>query len=150
MLSIPPPLIAREVSGDARGGKAGACAAVQGDGRPVRAAFLQPIYDLEVPRMAFGRVAILGDAAFVARPHVGAGVAKAAQDALTLAEALAANTDAEAALKQFEHARVVLARASSRGHAISAPTSRPICSRKQSANTPRATARRKRCWQRPQ
>ena len=52
--------------------------------------FLQPIYDLEVPRMAFGRVAILGDAAFVARPHVGAGVAKAAEDALALADALAA------------------------------------------------------------
>jgi 2-polyprenyl-6-methoxyphenol hydroxylase-like FAD-dependent oxidoreductase len=68
--------------------------------------FLQPIYDLEVPRMAFGRVAILGDAAFVARPHVGAGVAKAAQDALTLAQALDANADAEAALKQFERARV--------------------------------------------
>ena len=38
---------------------------------------LQPIYDLETPRMAFGRVAIIGDAAFVARPHVGAGVSKA-------------------------------------------------------------------------
>ena len=34
---------------------------------------LQPIYDLETPRMAFGRVAIIGDAAFVARPHVAAG-----------------------------------------------------------------------------
>ena len=42
---------------------------------------LQPIYDLETPRMAFGRVAIIGDAAFVARPHVGAGVSKAADDA---------------------------------------------------------------------
>jgi len=30
--------------------------------------------------MAFGRVAIIGDAAFVARPHVAAGVAKAADD----------------------------------------------------------------------
>jgi len=39
--------------------------------------------------MAFGHVAIIGDAAFVARPHVGAGVAKAAQDALALAQALA-------------------------------------------------------------
>jgi len=46
--------------------------------------FLQPIYDLEVPRMAFGRVALVGDAAFVARPHVGAGVAKAAEDALAI------------------------------------------------------------------
>ena len=67
--------------------------------------FLQPIYDLEVPRMAFGRVAILGDAAFVARPHVGAGVAKAAEDALALADALAANPNVEAALKQFEAPR---------------------------------------------
>ena len=68
--------------------------------------FLQPIYDLEVPHMAFGRVAILGDAAFVARPHVGAGVAKAAEDALALAEALDANSDAEAALKQYERMRI--------------------------------------------
>ena len=29
---------------------------------------LQPIYDLASPRLAFGRVAIIGDAAFVARP----------------------------------------------------------------------------------
>ena len=49
---------------------------------------LQPIYDLETPHMAFGRVAIMGDAAFVARPHVAAGVAKAADDAGALAEAL--------------------------------------------------------------
>src|SRR5947208_8990386 len=67
---------------------------------------LQPIYDLETPRMAFGRVAILGDAAFVARPHVGAGVAKAAEDALALAQALDANTDAKAALKHYERARI--------------------------------------------
>ena len=38
--------------------------------------------------MAFGRVAIIGDAAFVARPHVGAGVSKACDDALALADAL--------------------------------------------------------------
>ena len=42
---------------------------------------LQPIYDLESPQLAFGRVAIIGDAAFVARPHVAAGVSKAADDA---------------------------------------------------------------------
>jgi 2-polyprenyl-6-methoxyphenol hydroxylase-like FAD-dependent oxidoreductase len=67
--------------------------------------FLQPIYDLEVPHMAFGRVALLGDAAFVARPHVGAGVAKAADDALTLADALEAG-EIEGGLKQFEAARL--------------------------------------------
>jgi len=67
---------------------------------------LQPIYDLESPRMAFGRVAILGDAAFVARPHVGAGVAKAADDAAVLVESLDAEADVAAGLKQFEAARL--------------------------------------------
>jgi 2-polyprenyl-6-methoxyphenol hydroxylase-like FAD-dependent oxidoreductase len=55
--------------------------------------------------MAFGRVAVLGDAAFVARPHVGAGVAKAAEDALALADALESG-DVERSLKQFEAARL--------------------------------------------
>ncbi len=50
---------------------------------------MQPIYDLESEAVAFGRVALLGDAAFVARPHVGVGVLKAAEDAQALAEALA-------------------------------------------------------------
>ena len=56
--------------------------------------------------MAFGRVAILGDAAFVARPHVAAGVAKAADDALALAEALDAEDDIAAALRRFEAKRL--------------------------------------------
>jgi 2-polyprenyl-6-methoxyphenol hydroxylase-like FAD-dependent oxidoreductase len=106
-LSIPPPLIARAVVAAMRRDAArvlapqfnamvGLCA------QP----FLQPIYDLEVPRMAFGRVAILGDAAFVARPHVGAGVAKAAADALALADALEGHAGVEAALRGFESARL--------------------------------------------
>ena len=106
-LSIPPPLIARDV-----------VARMRAEGAQVLAPpftamlslcaqpFLQPIYDLEVPCMAFGRVAILGDAAFVARPHVGAGVAKAAEDALALADALAAHDDVETALRAFESARL--------------------------------------------
>ena len=43
--------------------------------------------------MAFGRVALVGDAAFVVRPHVGGGVVKAAQDAAALAAALDAHAD---------------------------------------------------------
>lgn len=50
--------------------------------------FFQPIYDLESPQIAFGRVALLGDAAFVARPHCGMGVTKAAADAKALMQAL--------------------------------------------------------------
>ena len=47
--------------------------------------FVQVVFDLEVPRMAFGRACLLGDAAFVVRPHAAAGTAKAADDAWTLA-----------------------------------------------------------------
>src|SRR5579885_1785189 len=61
---------------------------------------------MEAPQMAFGRVAIVGDAAFVARPHVAAGVSKAADDAAALAEALAAEGDVAQALKRFEAARL--------------------------------------------
>jgi len=68
---------------------------------------LQPIYDLESPRVAFGRVAIVGDAAFVARPHVAAGVSKAADDAAALAEALDTG-DVESALRRFEAERLPL------------------------------------------
>jgi len=67
---------------------------------------LQPIYDLESPDIAFGRVAILGDAAFVARPHVAAGVSKAADDAAALAAALGAERDVAAALKRYEMVRL--------------------------------------------
>nr|WP_269113223.1 FAD-dependent monooxygenase [Burkholderia cepacia] len=39
-------------------------------------------------RMAFGRTVLLGDAACLVRPHTAAGVAKAAENAVGLAEAL--------------------------------------------------------------
>jgi 2-polyprenyl-6-methoxyphenol hydroxylase-like FAD-dependent oxidoreductase len=110
-LSIPPPLIAREVVAEMREAAARVLAPqfnamVSLCEQP----FLQPIYDLEVPRMAFGRVAIVGDAACVARPHIAAGVAKAADDALALADALAANADVEQALKRFEIPRLAVGR----------------------------------------
>jgi 2-polyprenyl-6-methoxyphenol hydroxylase-like FAD-dependent oxidoreductase len=63
--------------------------------------FFQAIFDLEVPRMAHGRAAILGDAAFVARPHVGMGVTKAALDAQCLAEALSETDDVAHALARY-------------------------------------------------
>src|SRR6202041_3271756 len=68
--------------------------------------FLQPIYDVETPRMAVGRVALLGDAAFLARPHVAAGVTKAAEDAMALATALQSNGGVESALQRFAAARI--------------------------------------------
>ncbi len=70
--------------------------------------FMQAILDLETPRMALGsRTVILGDAAFVARPHVGMGVTKAAADAAALVDALRAHpADLPAALAEFESIRL--------------------------------------------
>ncbi|XWN33394.1 MAG: FAD binding domain-containing protein [Devosia sp.] len=71
-----------------------------------RSPFLQPIYDLGISSMAFGHVAILGDAAFVARPHVGMGVTKAAGDAVSLARHLRDQPDdVGGALKAFDAER---------------------------------------------
>jgi 2-polyprenyl-6-methoxyphenol hydroxylase-like FAD-dependent oxidoreductase len=67
--------------------------------------FLQPIFDLASPQLAFGRVALLGDAAFVARPHVGMGVTKAADDAMALVASLAAHGATAQALGQYAHLR---------------------------------------------
>jgi len=68
--------------------------------------FLQPIFDLSSDRLAFGRVALMGDAAFVARPHVGMGVTKAGEDALALARAIAQHGATPAALRSFEASRL--------------------------------------------
>jgi 2-polyprenyl-6-methoxyphenol hydroxylase-like FAD-dependent oxidoreductase len=58
---------------------------VQATGDP----FVQTIHDLAVPQMAFGRVCLTGDAAFVPRPHTAASTAKAAANALALADCMA-------------------------------------------------------------
>jgi 2-polyprenyl-6-methoxyphenol hydroxylase-like FAD-dependent oxidoreductase len=50
--------------------------------------FVQPILDLGVPKMAFDRVALIGDAAFVPRPHTAASTSKAIGNAFALAQAL--------------------------------------------------------------
>jgi 2-polyprenyl-6-methoxyphenol hydroxylase-like FAD-dependent oxidoreductase len=72
----------------------------------------QPIYDLESSQLAFGRVALLGDAAFVARPHVGLGVTKAAGDAVALVDALIAHAgDLDAALALYQAQRLEFGRA---------------------------------------
>jgi 2-polyprenyl-6-methoxyphenol hydroxylase-like FAD-dependent oxidoreductase len=67
------------------------------------APFFQPIFDLDSPHIVAGRVALLGDAGFVARPHVGAGVTKAALNAAWLADALTASgVNIDAGLAAYE------------------------------------------------
>ena len=103
---IPPPLIRPDVTAgvkkDARRLLAPAIANIfERAEQPI----FQAIYDLAAPRLTFGRLALLGDAAFVARPHVGAGVTKAALDAACLANALSSHDDINAALADYDRTR---------------------------------------------
>ena len=62
-LSIPPPLIARGVVKEMRDAAERLLPAqFRAAMRLIEQPFLQPIYDLESPQMAFGRVALVGDA----------------------------------------------------------------------------------------
>ena len=145
-ISIPPPLIAPAVIAEMRAHAEEVLAPQFREVvRLTEQPFLQPIYDLEATQMAFGRVALVGDAAFVARPHVGAGVAKAAQDASALVRALRSGGDTEAALRRFEAERLYRsAAASSSGRGISALTCKRGSARRKSGCSPSATAARRR------
>ncbi|MES2847071.1 MAG: FAD-dependent monooxygenase [Pseudomonadota bacterium] len=71
--------------------------------------FFTPIYDHLSPSFGDGRVALAGDAACVARPHVGMGVTKAAGDAEALARALAGGPVPDA-LARYSDERVAASR----------------------------------------
>jgi 2-polyprenyl-6-methoxyphenol hydroxylase-like FAD-dependent oxidoreductase len=71
----------------------------------IKQPFITPIYDFTAPSIVFGRVAMVGDAAANARPHMGFGMAKAATDAQALAKHLDANDDIDAALKAYNDER---------------------------------------------
>lgn len=105
--SIAPPLIRPEVIADFRRTTRAELASPMADVLTLgEQPFFQAIYDLASPNLVFGRVALLGDAAFVARPHVGAGVTKAALDAVCLATALSAHEgDIDAALDHYGRER---------------------------------------------
>ena len=104
-VAIPPPLIRPELTSvlkaDAEVLLAPQLAALVHGTQQI---ILQPIFDLESSRIVFGRVALLGDAAFVARPHVATGVMKAALDAQSLADAIA-NGGIDAGLSRYDAER---------------------------------------------
>lgn len=116
-LSVPPGHVAPVHAAEAR---AVAQARLPGPMAEVVAAteelFVQVVYDIEVDRMAFGPVCLLGDAAFAVRPHAAAGTAKAAEDGWKLAEALAAAVGSEgridigAATRTWEQGQLALGR----------------------------------------
>ena len=71
--------------------------------------FIQAVYDIEVSRMAFGRICLIGDAAFAVRPHAAAGTAKAAADGWALARSLvAAGGNVPVALAGWERRQLAL------------------------------------------
>ena len=73
--------------------------------------FLQPILDLAVPRMVFDRTLLVGDAAFVPRPHTAASTSKAAANAIALGETIRASSgDLDTALGKWESAQLTLGR----------------------------------------
>jgi 2-polyprenyl-6-methoxyphenol hydroxylase-like FAD-dependent oxidoreductase len=100
--SIPPPLLRPDViawsKAQARALVAPQVAEIfERDPRP----FFQAIFDFISPQIVFGRVALLGDAAFLARPHPGAGTTKCAMDAEHLADSIAA-LGIEAGLAKYQ------------------------------------------------
>ena len=100
---IPPPLIRRDVLAATRASADRLLAPQIAETiHRTKQLFFQPIFDLESPQLTFGRVVLLGDAAFVARPHVGAGITKTALDAKALATALDTSATIEAALARYD------------------------------------------------
>lgn len=109
---IPPPLIRPDViariKADARALIAPQVAEIFARTAP----FFQPIYDLASPRIVFGRVVLAGDAAFVARPHAGAGTTKAALDAACLADSIReARGDLDRGLERYQRTQLPFGRA---------------------------------------
>ena len=106
-MSVPPPLLRPSLVAAARETAAELLAPQFAEVvRQSRQPFFQAIFDVESPRMTFGRIALLGDAAFVARPHCGMGVTKAAGDAMALVDALRkTDCDIAPAFEEYEAAR---------------------------------------------
>jgi 2-polyprenyl-6-methoxyphenol hydroxylase-like FAD-dependent oxidoreductase len=82
--------------------------------------FVQAILDLGVPQMAFDCIALIGDAAFIPRPHTAASTAKAAANAIALTHALVgSNHDVPRALEVWEGDQLALGmRLWKSGHAL--------------------------------
>ena len=72
------------------------------------APFLQAIYDVRSEQIVFGRIALMGDAAFVGRPHVGMGVTKAGDEAMAIAKHIKALGTTPEALQAYSAERLEL------------------------------------------
>jgi 2-polyprenyl-6-methoxyphenol hydroxylase-like FAD-dependent oxidoreductase len=107
-VSIPPPKVRQELINELRRCGAEVLPRALNDVlASIKRPFFTPIYDFTTPQLAFGRVALIGDAAALARPHIGMGVSKAASDAVVLSECLAdTNIPVPEALARFNASRL--------------------------------------------
>jgi len=104
--SVPPPLIRKDLIAqmhkDARDILP---SALLDSVMKIKQPFITPIYDFTAPAIVYGRVAMVGDAAANARPHMGFGMAKAGTDAQALATHLRDHDDIDTALKAYNAER---------------------------------------------
>ena len=104
--SVPPPLIRKDLIAGLRDEAEHALPPALNDClRAIEQPFFTPVYDFIAPRIVSGRVALVGDAASNARPHMGFGVSKAACDAQALAAALHDHDDIDKALTEYNRVR---------------------------------------------
>jgi len=104
--SVPPPLIRKELIAALRDeGEDALPPAINDCLRVIEQPFFTPIYDFIAPRIVSGRVALVGDAAANARPHMGFGVSKAGCDAQALADALRDHDTIDSALAAYNRVR---------------------------------------------
>jgi 2-polyprenyl-6-methoxyphenol hydroxylase-like FAD-dependent oxidoreductase len=104
--SVPPPLIRKDMIAQMHADARAIMPEVMLDCvMKIPQPFVTPIYDFTAPRIVFGRVAMVGDAAANPRPHMGFGVAKAGNDAEALANALRDHDDIDAALSAYNAER---------------------------------------------
>ncbi len=111
-ISIPPPLIRDELVGDMKArAREKFPPAIAEIVNTVSQPMLQAVTDMESPQLTFGRVAVMGDAAFVARPHTAGGVSKAALDAECLVDSVVgAENDIGAALARYDRTQQAFGR----------------------------------------
>ncbi len=104
--SVPPPLIRKDlIAGMYNDAREILPPALLDALMKIKQPFVTPIYDFTSPAIVHGRVAMVGDAAANARPHMGFGMAKAGTDAQALACALRDHDDVDTALKAYNAER---------------------------------------------
>ena len=104
--SVPPPLIRKDLIANMyKDAREILPPALLDSLMKIKQPFVTPIYDFIAPAIVYGRIAMVGDAAANARPHMGFGMAKAGTDAQALANALCDHDNIDDALEAYNAER---------------------------------------------